>query len=458
MGLAETFGGLKRRHNNNSQSSEDADQTEHDPMEESEDEDDISDSGSEDEKKKKKNRRPKVNSFTQQKLRAVHPILTPKNVIPALIAMAVVFVPLGAAMFYGAHKVEQLIIDYSQCENLASYDYYSEVPEKYLKYHFSKEMNVTAQWKLNTNSSSIWDDYPDDRAICQLQFQIPNDIGPSIFFFYMLRNFYPNHRRFASSFSEDQILGKRASISDVKNTEGQNCKPLSVDDATGKLIYPCGLIANSLFNDTYSILNAVNDTTDDYMLYREGIAWGYNKGRFKKTKYSPDEVVPPPNWIKMYPNGYNSTNMPNIADWPELQNWMAPAALTPFSKMVGRNDDDKLTKGTYEVSIGLHFPVLPYDGHKYIYLSTRSVIGGRNTFLGICWMVGGCVCILLAVGFAIVHLVHPRKLGDPSLFSWSEENQAEEAARLNAKVKAATEAAAAADADTRPKESSSSSS
>ena len=47
-------------------------------------------------------------------------MLTAKTVIPLLVAIAIVFVPLGAAMWYASHKIEDITIDYSQCQNLAS--------------------------------------------------------------------------------------------------------------------------------------------------------------------------------------------------------------------------------------------------------------------------------------------------------------------------------------------------
>ncbi|GME83855.1 unnamed protein product [Ambrosiozyma monospora] len=230
--------------------------------------------------------------------------------------------------------------------------------------------------------------------------------------------------KYAISFSEDQLNGEAASKSVIKDTVGQNCQPLSIDDSTGKKYYPCGLIANSMFNDTFTPLAAVNGTDDDYPMYREGIAWDSNKKRFKKTKYSLDDITPPPNWVKMFPQGYNETNVPDLQHWYEFQNWMAPAAFSLFSKMVLRNDNDVLKKGVYQTNVGLHWPVLEFNGHKYIYLSTRSVIGGKNSFLGVSWIVGGGICLLLSLVFLIVNAVHPRKIGDTRMLSWNKEKPA----------------------------------
>ncbi|RLV82667.1 Alkylphosphocholine resistance protein [Meyerozyma sp. JA9] len=372
----------------------------------------------------KKSRRPPENAFTQQRLRAYNPVLTAKTVIPLLIAIAVVFVPLGAAMWYASDRIQDFAIDYSKCEKLASSRYWSPVPDEFLEFNFktkTKNINHKPQWKLDTDDTQ---QFEDERNVCRIQFEVPDDMKGPIYFFYRLHNFYQNHRRYAKSFSEDQIEGKPASVNTIKNTVGQNCEPLSVRD--GKRIYPCGLIANSMFNDTYGhTLQGVNGTSSDYKFTSKGIAWKTDSNRFKKTKYDHTEIVPPPNWYKWYPDGYNATNVPDISKWEEFQNWMRTSALPTFNKLVLRNDHDSLNKGIYEVTIGLHFPVLPYNGKKYIYISQRSVIGGKNDFLGISWMAGGGVCFLLGVTLLIVNAIKPRRTGDVSLLSWNREPKQE---------------------------------
>ena len=342
----------------------------------------------------KKSRRPPENAFTQQRLRAYNPVLTAKTVIPLLIAIAVIFVPLGAAMWYASDRIQDFAIDYSKCEKLASSKYWTQVPDEFLELNFktkTKNIKHMPQWKLDTDESQ---QFEDERNVCRIQFEVPDDMKGPIYFFYRLHNFYQNHRRYAKSFSEEQIEGKEASVNTIKNTVGQNCEPLSVRD--GKKIYPCGLIANSMFNDTYGhTLQGVNGTSNDYKFTAKGIAWKTDSNRFKKTKYDHTEIVPPPNWYKWYPNGYNSTNVPDIS------------------------------KGIYEVTIGLHFSVLPYNGKKYIYISQRSVIGGKNDFLGISWMAGGGVCFLLGVTLLIVNSIKPRRTGDVSLLSWNQEPKQE---------------------------------
>lgn len=80
-----------------------------------------------------------------------------------------------------------------------------------------------------------------------MEFDIPADLEHSVFLYYKLTNFYQNHRRYVKSLNSDQLKGKNVS---PKTLEGSDCKPLATLD--GKAIYPCGLIANSVFNGKYS--------------------------------------------------------------------------------------------------------------------------------------------------------------------------------------------------------------
>ncbi|KAI6866847.1 hypothetical protein KC318_g19624, partial [Hortaea werneckii] len=75
--------------------------------------------------------------------------------------------------------------------------------------------------------------------------------------------------------------------------------------------------------------------------------------------------------------------------------------------------------GRYQIDVYDYFPVLPYDGTKSLLLSTHTVMGGRNPFLGIAYIVVGGLCILLGAMFTVTQLVKPRKLGDHSYLSWN---------------------------------------
>lgn len=188
--------------------------------------------------------------------------------------------------------------------------------------------------------------------VCTLQFSIPNDIGPPVYLYYRLTNFYQNHRRYVKSLDTDQLKGNALSNASIG---GSSCDPIRRDSA-GKAYYPCGLIANSLFNDTLNSPIAVNlaggQSSETYRMTNRSIAWGSDAELYKKTKYTNDEVSPPPNWHDRYPQGYTDDNpIPDLSTYEEFQVWMRTAGLPTFSKLALRNDDETMTAGIYQMDI-----------------------------------------------------------------------------------------------------------
>jgi formate-dependent nitrite reductase membrane component NrfD len=53
---------------------------------------------------------------------------------------------------------------------------------------------------------------------------------------------------------------------------------------------------------------------------------------------------------------------------------------------------------------------MAYSGTKSILISTRTVMGGKNPFLGIAYLVVGGLCILLGAVFLATHLIKPRSV------------------------------------------------
>lgn len=97
------------------------------------------------------------------------------------------------------------------------------------------------QWAfVNVSDESVPDG---QRQQCFLQFDIPADLDSSVLLYYKLTNFFQNHRRYVKSVDTDQLGGKAVSVGSLN---GGNCRPLATRD--NKAIWPCGLIANSIFN------------------------------------------------------------------------------------------------------------------------------------------------------------------------------------------------------------------
>jgi hypothetical protein len=274
------------------------------------------------------------------------------------------------------------------------------------------------KWSFSNDSSRA----VGERAQCRIQFEVPYDLGPGVFLYYKLTGYYQNHRRYVQSFDADQLRGKKRISKDLDNG---NCKPITSRD--GKPYYPCGLIANSLFNDTFPsvvLLNSAGGAANStYPFSEKNIAWhGIAKNYQNKPDWpeSPSDVLPPPNWAEKYPDGY--TEWPALADDEHFQVWMRVAALPTFRKLWARNDDDVMKAGSYEVLTNMNYPVKQFSGTKSIVISTVSWIGGKQPFLGWAYVAAAILCVVLALGGLIHHLVRPRKLGDMNLLSWNQPN------------------------------------
>ena len=346
-----------------------------------------------------KSRKPPNTAFRQQRLKAWQPILTPKSVIPFFLVLVVIFAPLGIAILHTIYNVQILSVDYSTCNDLSSSEF-AAIPSKYTSHHLKKGGDPDFKWKWNNDTST-----------CQVQFNIEQDIKPPIYLYYKLTNFFQNHRKYVELLDLAQLKGEAVALDSIDS----NCKPLKERD--DKIIYPCGLIANSYFNDTFSdpvLLNAQSDELSlVYNMSTTGILWALDRNHnYKLTKYNYTQIVPPPNWAKMFPNGYNSTNIPNLQEWEHLQNWMRVASLPSFFKLYSKNEKDTFTTGVYQVDIGYNYPTELFGGTKTLVITTNLIFGGRNLLLGVIYICVAVLCLVLGVAFLLQHLIKPRRIGD----------------------------------------------
>lgn len=198
-------------------------------------------------------------------------------------------------------------------------------------------------------------------SACHIQFYLPDRIKPPVLLYYQLTNFYQNHRRYVQSFDQNQLKG---TFQDNKTISGSDCDPLRTgklhaNDTVSKPFYPCGLIANSMFNDTFLPPVWLNPSGSDsgstnitYNFTNNGIAWSSDAALYGKSPYTYDQVIPPPNWRLRYPNGYNADfDFPDLKTWEEFQVWMRTAGLPTFSKLALHNNNETMEIGRYEITV-----------------------------------------------------------------------------------------------------------
>ncbi|KAK3988284.1 ligand-effect modulator 3 family [Cladorrhinum sp. PSN332] len=374
--------------------------------------------------------RPPNTAFRQQRMRAWQCVLTPKLIVTIFSILAAIYLGFGAYLTYLAYKVRDITIDYTKCLTEAPTADFEQIPPDYIQAHFSvKNENLDpfkSQWKKEVRTVEVAN-YTADRDYCVVKVNIPEDLKPTISFFYRLDNFYQNHRRYVNSFNAKQLLGDAVDGSTINDS---TCDPLThgldFKNET-KIIYPCGLVANSLFNDTFAnpkLLN-VRDSTENFTTYEmstKGIAWSGTKDLYGPTKYTLDQIIPPPYWKEKYKFGYTENNPPpNFKEDEAFQNWMMLAAAPNFYKLAMKNDKDVMQAGTYQIDIESNWDATRYSGHKSIVLTTISTMGSRNIWPGIIFLIVGGICLILDIYFILsFFLWKPRKLGDPSYLSWNQ--------------------------------------
>ncbi|KAJ3315759.1 hypothetical protein HDU76_002111 [Blyttiomyces sp. JEL0837] len=359
---------------------------------------------------KARTKRPANTAFKQQRLKAWQPILTPKTVLPAFFAIGAVFIPLGVGLYLASDKVVQVGFDYTSC-------------------------NSGSQW--NYQYPVVQASYDPTTKICTIYFNIDNDMNGPVFMYYRLSNFYQNHRRYVKSFDSNQLANKLGT-----GSPGSNCNPISNPSSqvagtynwtttidSSAQIYPCGLIANSFFTDDISDLYEVANPNITIHFEENGIAWPSDSAKYLKSDLANHPnlstlVYPPPQWVKGFPGkdyskGYNAANFPDISQMQRLQVWMRPAGLPNFRKLWGRRDGS-VPAAEYMIKITQNFDVSTYGGTKSIVISTVSVLGGKNPFLGSAYIAVGVICWVLGLMFLLRHMIKPRKLGDYTYLSWNQ--------------------------------------
>ena len=302
---------------------------------------------------------------------------------------------------------------------------------------------------------------------CDIQFEAPEDMEPPILIHYELTNFHQNHKNYYQSRDPYQLLGRHSS--QQNEIESKLCEPLT--KLGNKFINPCGLIANTLFNDIFR-LKSGNDTDGQPLeMLEEGIAWAsdleykyaqpngfrmqecddqpedgscdqdeiccsveteyqgemvswscegpaYNKKDDKCYRYHYPEQETTRYLYETYPDV--------ISPLEGVRNehfivWMRIATLPTFRKLYGYIEQP-IKKGTiFTIEVEANYVVESFKGTKSIIVSTNNIFGGKNPVLGSSFIGVGFFCIVAGIFFTLKHWLRPRKLADKRYLHYKED-------------------------------------
>lgn len=370
--------------------------------------------------------KPANTALQQQRLKAWHPVLTSATVLPVLYLIGIVLAALGGGMYYTSLQVNELTLDYTGCRELPANAPPRDMPQGTYRYYFhkmDKSAFQTPQWSMQPvpRPPSTQPSFN-----CTLQFSVPNTMKRSVFLYYRLTNYYQNHRRYLKNIDYQQLMGQPRTMKDLR--DGQ-CKPLATDDQLNRAIYPCGLIANSVFNDTFTNLTQLgaNDAPGStYAMSEHNIIWPGEKQQYRTPPYAANTLVPPPFWRNTeggpfsYPDQYEQGKVFDPTKNEHFQVWMRTAAFPTFRKLYMRNDSQDLSAGRYSLTVTDNYPVSMFKGTKSLVISTTTWIGGRNPLIGLSFIAVACLCFLLALLITAKQLIAPRRVGDLGYLSWNQ--------------------------------------
>ncbi|XP_047150490.1 putative ALA-interacting subunit 4 isoform X1 [Vigna umbellata] len=320
-------------------------------------------------------KKPIYTEFSQQELPEWKPILTPGWVITTLFAVGVIFIPIGLATVFSSESVDEIVIQYDESCLPSSH---VNDPMAYIQSH-------------TTNKT------------CVTKWTVEHRMEAPVYIYYQLDNYYQNHRRYMKSRNDKQLWSK------AEEGETLNCYP---EDMTKEKqpIVPCGLIAWSIFNDTYKFVSKNKNLT----VNRKDIAWGSDR----RFRFGSD--VYPKNFQRrdLIGGGHLNESLP-LRQQEDLIVWMRTAALPTFRKLYGKIEVDLEAKDEIEIVIENNYNTYMFGGTKKLVLSTTTLMGGRNPFVGTAYLFIGSLSLFFTIGFILLYVIKPRPLGDPSYLSWN---------------------------------------
>lgn len=330
--------------------------------------------------------RPSTTPFAQQTMKSVQFVLDWKVVFASSSAIGLLFLCMGLGTLFVSISASQIRILY-------------DGPHEKIKARSSS-------WAFMGQNMVLPCHAPGE---CTYSLELPADLEPPIQVYYEVKPFWQNYFSYMSSVVHPQLHGHMA-----PEEASRRCSKESRWTASGEEIFPCGLIATSVFNDTFEIQDVPIDTESEQMP-----VW--------RNFQNPPEYLKKPNISWLYERYPTTTSRELGVQSKRFIAWMLPNFLNRASKPYGVISTPLKKGQIVDLKINSRFPVAASGAWKTVLL-TR---GTQNYVLAVVLLVSGGLCFCLACAVWSIHLFCARELGSargrrrswPRWQRWEEQSQ-----------------------------------
>jgi len=386
--------------------------------------------------RKRLENQPDNSAIKQQRLPSIQPVISTSAVRITSLILCTACLAIGGLVIVESNSIQNYDVDYTDCQ---AYTYFDKSQEEIahddlteFKNHLKVNRNEIKD--KNLKCADLWGNWSEPvtvseppTCVCLTDIQIEEDITKTSYIYYKLGNFYQNHRRMLRSRDNNQLLA--LSIESITKPD-ESCY-VNKDRGDQKNDFPCGSLANSMFNDTFFIYDNFPTDEDEilekiakpsvsaWQMSGKDIAWKTDvhqkfdadstvEKSIDKGQYADEignEVQVPPNWQygieklgtkeDLFYRSQSDSNGVALKN-EDFIVWMRTPAYVNFKKLYRKNPDH-VAKGKKKVLIYYNYAVHMFDGSKSIIVGTTSWAGGNNSVLGTIYCVTGSLAFLLFV-------------------------------------------------------------
>ncbi|CDR95770.1 CDC50 domain containing protein,putative [Babesia bigemina] len=246
-------------------------------------------------------------------------------------------------------------------------------------------------YNINTNSKGVVEF--NASACPKLASPLKGNYG----FYYKLAGYYQNHKDYRRSIDYNQLFGNVTDrVSDLAN-----CGTY-MTDTDGKILYPCGAVARTVFTDRYELFSdkalqtAIElDESRDAICNKRGVHTLFRNPSASQVRQYHSSVS---FWLQK-PSMRRALNMdkPNVGEGVENShfiNWVEPASTSTVRKLYGVFKADDLKLPIY-VNIDVTQRISTVV-RKSVIIEKYTTLSSVGYKMGVCYVVVGVLILAMA--------------------------------------------------------------